>query len=265
MNSELIMIIFCLHLIGDYYLQTPELSEQKKTNIKSLFRHILIYSLIILFINIFYKNVLYLSFVLAGAHALIDILFFLIRKLYASKSQKSNQNFSENNLLDFKLYLIDQSLHLITIMLIAYVLFEKDMYTASHTRLLQNVSSFLVFYNVKLYVAIKVCLLILVIHKPVNVFITLFLKIFSTEEIVIEKSQQEIQAGSYIGTFERIIIVILIYLKQFSAIGLVLTAKSITRHKKIVEEPSFGEYYLLGTLLSFILVILISLTILKIR
>ena len=47
-------------------------------------------------------------------------------------------------------------------------------------------------------------------------------------------------------------------MNQYSAIGLVLTAKSIARYDKIAKEPDFAEYYLLGTLLSTVAVILIS-------
>ena len=44
-------------------------------------------------------------------------------------------------------------------------------------------------------------------------------------------------------------------MQQFSAIGLVLTAKSVARYNKIAEDKDFAEYYLLGTLLSTVLVI----------
>lgn len=45
---------------------------------------------------------------------------------------------------------------------------------------------------------------------------------------------------------------IFITISQYSAIGLVLTAKSIARYDKISHEQDFAEYYLLGTLLSTI-------------
>ncbi|RGE68577.1 hypothetical protein, partial [Eisenbergiella massiliensis] len=65
-------------------------------------------------------------------------------------------------------------------------------------------------------------------------------------------------AGRLIGTIERSIMLIFISLQQYSAIGLVLTAKSIARYDKIVKEPDFAEYYLLGTLLSTLAVIAVS-------
>ena len=43
---------------------------------------------------------------------------------------------------------------------------------------------------------------------------------------------------------------ILIYMNQYSAIGLVLTAKSLARYDRISKDEKFAEYYLLGTLIS---------------
>lgn len=63
-------------------------------------------------------------------------------------------------------------------------------------------------------------------------------------------------AGCTIGISERIIVYIPAGMGQFTAIGFVLTAKSITRHEKITKSPAFGEYYLIRTLLSFLTVIL---------
>ena len=51
---------------------------------------------------------------------------------------------------------------------------------------------------------------------------------------------------------QRIIMVIFIAIGQYSAVGLVLTAKSIARYDRISKDQSFAEYYLLGTLLSTI-------------
>ena len=72
-------------------------------------------------------------------------------------------------------------------------------------------------------------------------------------------NKDEIKAGRIIGTFERMIMLFFINIGQYSSIGLVLTAKSIARYDKISKSQSFAEYYLLGTLLSTISVLIISL------
>ena len=46
----------------------------------------------------------------------------------------------------------------------------------------------------------------------------------------------------------------MLYAGQWTAIGFVLTAKSVARYNKISEDPQFAEYYLLGTLLSSLLI-----------
>ena len=51
---------------------------------------------------------------------------------------------------------------------------------------------------------------------------------------------------------------IFIYINQYSAIGLVLTAKSIARYERITKEEHFAEYYLLGTLISTLIAIIVS-------
>lgn len=66
------------------------------------------------------------------------------------------------------------------------------------------------------------------------------------------------KAGRMIGTIERIIMLFFLLIKQYSSVGLVLTAKSIARYNKISEDKEFAEYYLLGTLLSTICVLMIS-------
>ena len=52
---------------------------------------------------------------------------------------------------------------------------------------------------------------------------------------------------------------IFLFIKQYSAVGLVLTAKSIARYDKISKDKDFAEYYLLGTLISTLVSIIVSL------
>ena len=74
-----------------------------------------------------------------------------------------------------------------------------------------------------------------------------------------KKKDDTIKAGRMIGTVERIIMLFFLSIKQYSSVGLVLTAKSIARYNKIAEDQKFAEYYLLGTLLSTICVLVVSL------
>lgn len=97
---------------------------------------------------------------------------------------------------------------------------------------------------------------ILLIHKPVNIFIVSIIKAYKPTN---ENENGSMKAGRAIGTMERIIMLFFVLIQQYASIGLVLTAKSIARYNKISEDQAFAEYYLLGTLLSTICILTISL------
>ncbi|MDI6719871.1 MAG: hypothetical protein QMD46_09705 [Methanomicrobiales archaeon] len=61
------------------------------------------------------------------------------------------------------------------------------------------------------------------------------------------------KAGRWIGYLERILILTFVLLQEYTAIGFLVTAKSIFRFEATRQE---GEYILLGTLLSFSVAIL---------
>ncbi|MCR4439662.1 MAG: hypothetical protein QHJ34_09835 [bacterium] len=65
-------------------------------------------------------------------------------------------------------------------------------------------------------------------------------------------------AGALIGALERALTVTFVLLGQYTALGLVLTAKSITRFEKL-KNRKFAEYYLVGTLASMLWAILVGL------
>jgi len=66
------------------------------------------------------------------------------------------------------------------------------------------------------------------------------------------------RAGRFIGYFERIIVTTLVLLAQYDAIAFVLMAKSIARFDDL-KKRHFAEYYLIGTLSSVTIALLIGL------
>jgi len=73
------------------------------------------------------------------------------------------------------------------------------------------------------------------------------------------------KAGTWIGYLERVLILTFVLLEQWSAIGFLLTAKSILRFNDIkgADQRPLSEYVLLGTLVSFTVSIAIGLAVLK--
>lgn len=69
---------------------------------------------------------------------------------------------------------------------------------------------------------------------------------------------KEAKVGRIIGILERAILYILISTDAgYSSLGYIFAAKSLTRFKAL-DKKEFSEYYFLGTLISYLFVILIK-------
>lgn len=233
MFKEYLLLLLMGHIIGDFYAQTNRIAEKKKNSLKWVLIHGLLYFLVAVLVSIPVISIpiLVLDFVSSLLHALIDIL-----KFFYLKNRKKEIPF---------LFVIDQSLHLICLIVIAYL-------WSKHNVAIREMHVVAEFFDVTNISEILVCswvLGLLLIHKPANILIHNLIGTYKPKS-----KDNEIKAdnniGRVIGTVERIIMLILIYMNQYSAIGLVLTAKSIARYDRISKDEKFAEYYLLGTLIS---------------
>ena len=97
----------------------------------------------------------------------------------------------------------------------------------------------------------------LVIIWPSSVLIN---KLTEEWRSVIEKTDNKDisleNAGRWIGRLERFLILTLVLLEKYEAIGLLVAAKSIFRFSK---SRDVGEYVLIGTLISFTIAIIVGL------
>ena len=71
-----------------------------------------------------------------------------------------------------------------------------------------------------------------------------------------QKDKSLEKAGRWIGWLERFLILTFVLLQQYAAIGFLVAAKSIFRFS---ESRRVGEYVLIGTLLSFVIAIIVGL------
>ena len=83
-----------------------------------------------------------------------------------------------------------------------------------------------------------------------HVFVRIVLKEFPLER----NSEGFKYAGAAIGFLERFLILTFILLGEYISIGLILTAKSITRFEEL-KDRKFSEYFLIGTLSSILFAI----------
>lgn len=70
--------------------------------------------------------------------------------------------------------------------------------------------------------------------------------------------ENEFNRGRVIGLLERVLLYGFVLQAQYGAIGFVLAAKAFTRSKTLENNRAFGEYVLIGTLLSASLALLIG-------
>ncbi len=242
MFKETLSVLIIGHIIGDYYLQTNKLSEDKKEILNKVFIYNLIYfiTMAVVVIAILDINVLKWAGLLSLIHFLVDLIKFYL-------SQNNRMYINKDNLL----YNFDQLIHIITIFIVAVIinlLPETIKYRDSFKNLFGSL-------GLDFKLILNWLLAIMIIIKPVS--LTIEKVLIQYQPITADEEEDgHPGAGSLIGILERLIILIMISQNQYAAIGFVLTSKSIARYNKIIENPQFSEYYLLGTLLSILLVII---------
>lgn len=231
------LLLVILHLLGDFYLQTTKVARCKNAkkglacgeckkckdsswiNGKYLIVHSLLY--IVPFVVLYFvMRAVYATAiigVLLVTHILIDA-----GTCYFNKKNKQTV-----------VFIVDQALHVGIICLIPrFVTFS---------------------YNINDYYAVlKVVFICLMLIMPCSIMINkLFKDIYpKTDEMGI------FDIGSMIGVMERILTVIFAYFENFPAVAIIITVKTWARTNDL-KEPEFRNKYLLGTLTSLVLALIV--------
>ncbi len=272
MFREYFTLFLLAHVLGDFYIQTDKIAKKKEKSMKWVLIHGMCYQGVMLLISL---PIMSWEIVLGGTiaailHSFIDIVKYIYIS-YKIKRKKMTQIVERN------VFFIDQLLHTVCLIGIAYWFVRNNV----RLNVAYIIEDFFNVVEISKVQAMTYLLAVLVIHKPVNIAISKLLMIYKPENkdedekhdnnagrihiLQIYKPQNKIDmkhdnnVGRFIGTVERIIMLIFLSIGQYSAIGLVLTAKSIARYDRISKEKDFAEYYLLGTLLSTVIVIVVSL------
>ena len=227
--------LLILHILNEYYFQREIIKKEDK--LKWIIKSSIIYGLVfLLFSELIFSNILYNPIlIIVLCHSLVLFLTSLLK----------------NKFTPFQLLLSYEGFHLVILFLISYYCINHQIVF----RINEYVNRLVITLGISFDQICAYTLKILLIHKPINNFISLFMAPYKLEK----KEKNKVNIGRIIGTLERIIMLFFISINQYSSIGLVLTAKSIARYDKISKSQNFAEYYLLGTLLSTISVLLISL------
>lgn len=248
MFKEYLILLLLGHIIGDFYVQTQEMAVKKDKSIRWVLIHCLGYFGIMVAVGMpFMKLEIFFMAVTASIiHFVINIGKYSYIKKISKKHKRTLQR--EKNI-----FLTVQILHICCLIAIAYFMVIHNI----QLRESAVMSNFFGVVGVSEVMSASWVLSLLLIHKPTNIVIQKLLVIYRP----IQKEQEikkETNAGRFIGTIERIIMLLLIFNGQYAAIGLVLTAKSIARYDRIAKDKDFAEYYLLGTLMSTVIVILVA-------
>ena len=238
----IIAILISIHLLVDFLFQTSAYSEKKRKMLKPLLLHCFIYFIvfeIVLLSILQFKKAFLLGMIISVLHFLIN---FTKNKLEKSFPQRR---------LQIWIFSISQLIHFFIIIAMYFILNLEN----SVSNLYINLQGYENFKTIILYISV-----FSIIFELASVFIR---KLFTSisPKTYPKANLEELKAGNIIGKLERIIIAILLLNNQFGVIGFVLTAKSIARFKQM-ENRDFAEKYLIGTLTSF-LIVLISVFILK--
>lgn len=230
------MILLLLgHVIGDFYMQSRKMSDNKEKKFKWVMLHSMVYIIMMIFVSIPVMNlsVFIMDIAVSIMHMLIDVAKFVYIKVKKGKIDEK------------RIFIMDQVIHIVCLMITAYIAVKINIQ-------LNEISPFKDFFtvmNISEIVIVKWILALLIIHKPMNILIQKLTKDYKPVQDN-QLFKRDNKAGRFIGSIERIIMLILISFVQYSAIGFVLTAKSIARYDRISKDKEFAEYYLLGTLIS---------------
>jgi hypothetical protein len=223
------------HFIGDFLLQTKswvEEKENRKAKSIKLYLHILIHGLLTLFI-LWDCNHWLLALLLILLHGIIDTI-----KLYAQK--ESNKS---------KWFLIDQVLHIISILGLWVLFFKPELNFASG------------YANTSSWIYLAAVLFITIVSGVV------MRELMSKWSKALNKSNEESlnNAGKYIGMLERLFVFVFVVTANWEGIGFLLAAKSVFRFGDLKEskDRKLTEYILIGTLLSFGIAIATGMLVLK--
>ncbi len=239
-KATFILLLFA-HVLGDFYFQSKKLAIQKEKSIRKSLIHSLIYAITCFIVIIPVYNIWFViaAIIMSTTHLVIDLAKYIVINHLCKDDNAKNKR---------AIYIIDQSLHLLFIFM-ASILVSMN---CNSIETMPSINYTFKIIGLNKMQAISLLLLVLLIWKPTNITIKKVLLLYKPKD---NENKSNKNAGAFIGLLERVVILLLLSINQYSAIGLVLTAKSIARYDKISKDKEFAEYYLLGTLLSTVIVI----------
>ena len=268
----LFQIVISSHLIADFILQTNRIAEEKeKSSTTSIFHaliHLVTSTILLLIVFLFTFDKSLFRWQVFGVIVLVSILHFLLD----TYGKKILNRIYKNN--DFLVFTTDQLLHLFFIFIITFTLIPEYLfYKILKSIFIENIINKNIFITL-----LGVSFFILLTTFTSNLVSKLFKSLKSNnseklEEIkVIEKIKNDDKEviteilksplevndfGKWIGYCERIIIFIMVFIQAYEGIAIIVALKTFARYQQL-NQKSFVEKYLLGTLFSVMMSIVLG-------
>jgi len=217
------------HVIGDFVLQPDSwVKDKKEKTFRSpyFYLHGLIHFIALLFLLEFNMGYIMPIIIIVISHLIIDLV-----KLSLDNEKNSR-----------RLFFMDQFAHLLVISLVV------NYYREGEFGMVELFSTANLLFALAVFsVSIVSAILMRVIMSK-----------WAMDDVRAEDALQN--AGKYIGILERLFVFGFILVNQWSAIGFLITAKSVFRFGDLsrAKNRKLTEYILIGTLISFGLAIVIA-------
>lgn len=227
---EILIKLLIAHLVSDFLLQTDQSIKRKE---KQLFKsyHLYLHALIhaaLSWLLLWNSNYWYIAIAIFTTHLIIDA-----GKIYFTNNKNKRW-----------LFAVDQLAHIGIIIALALYTSKNGVYINKEI--------------IRILWPLVLCLIFLT--TPVSITLKVF---FSRWKLTEDKTgiYGLKNAGKWIGIIERLLIFIFVITENFSAVGFLLTAKSVFRFGDLskAKNMKLTEYVLIGTLLSFGIAILAGL------
>ncbi|WP_170169157.1 DUF3307 domain-containing protein [Mesobacillus subterraneus] len=279
------MSLIIAHLLADFYLQTDKMVQEKLKNIKKHILHHYLLTTVVLSAGWFLSGdhqpllraVVWPAMFIAGTHLVIDLV-----KIKMVDEYTNRENFSK-----LWFFILDQLLHLVMIM-IAIQLFYGMPLVSNFSRFIEllfeegrqlSTGSSILFFVVILILGTSVSghLIRILLGSLPGQLLTFEGKYTFKNELkesgypkkrmsdqglseqysYMVFNKHDMSRGKLIGYIERLLVILLTYYGSYPAIAFIVTAKSIARFKQM-DDRDWAEYFLLGTLTSMFLGIVLG-------
>lgn len=225
-EGNFLIRLFLAHMLSDFVFQTKKMVENKRWNSWGMLSHI---GLTMLTVFALTGNLPVV--ILTGiTHYLIDVSKIALSGKYPDKK--------------LPLFFADQLVHMLALVLIwAWDLGKVPALITAIWQVMTDYNLSLVFAGYVFCIWPSAYIVKFVVQNLLRM-----------EHLGKEENEKVQNGGRWIGQFERVLIFTFVLLSEYSAIGFLITGKSIIRFAD--KEYLKTEYVLAGTLLSFLLAII---------